>query len=296
MKVETKKIDGAKIQLDIHVPAETVKNKFDEIYKKIGREAKIPGFRPGKAPRDILERHHHRLAQEEVIKDLIPQAYQDSLEKEKINVVDSPQISQVKLEANVLSFQATVEMRPEIEVKNYKNIKLSHKKITVTPEDVDRTLDALKKAHKIDSVDEKFAKRLGYKTVTEMRSSIEKQLFVQKENELRYKLQEDLLKEILGQVSFKLPQALVNRQLEELARQAKLQLIRRGATKEQIASQEVKLREELLPEAQNQVKTYLVLEEIAKKENIPQDDEHLSQKVIEFLLGEANWITADAAE
>ena len=68
MKVETKKLDTTKVQLDIEVPAENVKQKFEEVYEKLGKEAKIPGFRPGKAPRDILEKHHSRLAREEVIK------------------------------------------------------------------------------------------------------------------------------------------------------------------------------------------------------------------------------------
>ena len=93
MKVETKKLDETKMRLDIEVPSEMVKKKFDEVYERIGKEAKIPGFRPGKAPRDILEKHHGRLAQDEVIKDLIPEAYRQSIEKEKIGVVEVPEIS-----------------------------------------------------------------------------------------------------------------------------------------------------------------------------------------------------------
>ena len=180
-------------------------------------------------------------------------------------------------------------MRPEIGVKDYKKIKLGHKKVTVSAEEVDKTVENLKQAHKLEAVDEKFAKRLGYKTVEEMRSSIEKQLFVQKENNLRYQLQEDLIKQILSKVNFKAPQSLVERQLEELVYQAKSQLIKRGATKEQINSQDDKLRKELRPDAENQVRTYLVLEEIAKKENIKESD-HLTQEVMEFLLAEANWV------
>lgn len=289
MKVETKKIESNKMQLDIQVPAETVKQKFNEIYEKIGKEAKIPGFRPGKAPRDVLEKHHSQLAREEVIKDIIPQAYKDSLEKEKIDAIDLPQISEVKLEANVLSFKALVEMRPEIGLKDYKKVRLVHKKVAVSPEEVDKAIENLKQAHKLDAVDEKFAKRLGYKTVEEMRSSIEKQLFVQKENNLRYQLQEDLIKQILSKVNFKAPQSLVERQLEELVYQAKNQLAKRGATKEQIEAHDDKLRKELRADAENQVRTYLVLEEIAKKENIKESD-HLTQEVMEFLLAEANWV------
>ena len=289
MKVETKKLDETKMRLDIEVPSEMVKKKFDEVYERIGKEAKIPGFRPGKAPRDILEKHHGRLAQDEVIKDLIPEAYRQSIEKEKIGVVEVPEISGVKLESNTLSFQAVVEIRPEIEVKDYKNLKLKYKKITVTPDEVDKAIEKLKAARKVEAVDDVFAKRLGSKTISEMRQSLERQLFVQKENELRYRLQDDLVRQVLAKINVRIPPSLIQRRLEELVREAKTQMAMRGATKEQLMAKDDTLRKELEPDAQMQVKTFLVLDEIAKKENIP-DSEHLTQDVIEFLLSAANWI------
>lgn len=289
MKVETKKIETGKVELNIEVPSEQVKKKFDEIYQRIGKEAKIPGFRQGKAPRDILEKHHSRLAEEELIKDLIPLAYKDSLASQNVDAIDLPQISDIKLGSGILSFKAMVELRPEIELKNYKNIKLKRKKTTVSDADVSQVLKQLQDGHKAQALDDKFAKRLGYKTFEEMRSSIEKQLFVQKENESRHKLQEELIKDILDRVKFRLPQSLVRKQLEELVYQAGQQLAKRGAAKEQIDSQEDKLRQELKPQAENQVKTYLVLEEIARKENIGESG-NLIKDVIEFLLSEAEWI------
>ena len=289
MKVETKKLDAGKVQLDIEVPAEIVKKKFDQVYEKIGKDARIPGFRPGKAPRDILEKHHGRIAREELIKNIIPEAYRDSLEREKISAVELPQISDVKLESNILSFKAIVEVRPEIALKNYKNVKLKYKNVTINQDEVEKALQNLKETHKAQVIDEKFAKSLGYPNVNVMRVSIEQQLFVQKENAGRYHLQEDLIKEILAQLKFKIPQSLFEQRLNELIHQARAQLASRGMNKEQVEAHEEALKKELSPEAESQVRTYLVLDEIAKKENIPQD-EHMSQKVIEFLLGEADWV------
>lgn len=289
MKVEAKKIDAGKVQLDIEVPAESVKQKFDQVYEKLGKEAKIPGFRPGKVPRDILEKHHGRLAREELIKNLIPEAYRDSLEKEKISAVELPEISGVKLESNILSFKAVVEVRPEINVKDYRHMKLKYKKITVNQDEIEKALNNLKEMHKAQVIDERFARSLGYRTVEEIHAATERQLLVQKENDQRYHLQENLLKEILAKVNFRIPPSLIQRRLEELVYEAKIQLLRRGIAQEQVASKEEELKRELRPEAESQVKTFLVLEEIAKKENIPQD-EHMSQRVIEFLLGEADWV------
>ena len=289
MKVEAKKLDVSKVQLDIEVPQETVKKKFEEVYEKVGKEARIPGFRPGKAPKDILEKHHGRLIQDEVIKGLIPEAYRGSIEREKIDVVEMPEISQVKLESNILSFRAVVEVKPQIEIKDYKNIKLKYKKIAVGPQEIDKSLDSFKESHKISALDDKFAKGLGYKTLADMRASIERRLLTQKEDELRRQLQEDLLKQILDKARFRVPPSLIAQRLEELVKDAKVQLAIRQVPREQIASHDDKLRKELLPEAETQVKTFLVLEEIAKKENIT-DAEHLTQRTIEFLLSEANWI------
>src|SRR3989339_112780 len=289
MKVEAKKLDASKVQLDIEVPQETVKKKFEEVYEKVGKEARIPGFRPGKAPKDILEKHHGRLIQDEVIKGLIPEAYRGSVEKEKIDAVEMPEISQVKLESRILSFRAVVEVKPQIEIKDYKNIKLKYKKIAVGPQEIDKSLDSFKESHKISALDDKFAKGLGYKTLADMRASIERRLLTQKEDELRRQLQEDLLKQILDKARFRVPPSLIAQRLEELVKDAKVQLAIRQVPREQIASHDDKLRKELLPEAETQVKTFLVLEEIAKKENIT-DAEHLTQRTIEFLLSEANWI------
>lgn len=288
MKVETKKLDATKMQLDIEVPPEAVKKKFDDVYEEIGKEAKIPGFRPGKAPRDVLEKHHSRLAQEEVIKNLIPEVYQDSLEKEGLNAVELPQISDVKLDSNVLSFKAVVEIMPKIEVSDYKNIKLKTKKVVVTQDEIDKAVGQLKEAHKVDQLDDKFAKGFGYRDIEQLRSSIERQLFMQKENDQKYHQQEDLVKQIIDKVNFTIPQSLVNRRLEELVRQAKSQMLSRGMPKEQVDAKEQDLRKELLKDASVQVKSFLVLEEIARKENIPRDD-HTTGKVIEFLLREAQW-------
>ena len=289
MKVESKKLDAGKVQLDIEVSPEIVKKKFEEVFEKVGKDARIPGFRPGKAPRDILEKHHGRLIQDEVIKDLIPEAYRSSIEKEKIDVVEMPEISQVKLESNILFFRAVVEIKPQIEIKDYKNIKLKYKKMVVGSQDIDKSLDGLKESHKVSSLDDKFAKGLGYKTLADMRSSIERRLLTQKEDEVRRQLQEDLLKQILDKARFRVPSSLIAQRLEELVKDAKVQLALRQVPREQIASHDEKLRKELLPEAEVQVKTFLVLEAIAKKENIT-DAEHLIQRTIEFLLSEADWM------
>lgn len=292
MKVTTKKLESTKVQLNIEVGEEIVKKKFDEVYASIGKEAKVPGFRPGTAPRDVLEKHHKRLADEEVIKHLIPDVYKDSVDKEKINAVDLPMISDVKLENNTLYFKATVEVVPDFEVNDYKKLKLKYKRVSVAQDEIEKTLKELKDLHKTENIDDKFAKGLGYLSAESLRSAIERQLFLQKENDQRYSLQDELVKQLTAKVNVIIPKALINRRLEELANSAKLQMLRNGAAKEQVQLKEETLKKELLPDAEEQVKTFLVLQEIAKKENIPLDD-NMSQRAVELLLREADWVNTD---
>jgi len=288
MKTEVKKLDSTKREISIEVSGDIVKNKFEDIFKKIGQEAKVPGFRPGNVPRDILEKRFLADAHQEVLKELIPDVYNQAIEKETLDVIDLPAISEVKLDRENLSFKATVEVAPEIKVKNYKGLKVNYKKIEVTADDLKRNMDSLKETHKVDSLDDNFAKGLGYPNVSQLQEAIQRQVFIQKENQERQKIEADIIETIIKELDFKLPQSLIARHLTEMIKQAKLDLALRGLPKEEIDKQEASLEKELTPQAEKQVRVYLVLAEIAKKENIALDD-HMTHKVMEFLLKQADW-------
>ena len=104
MKTAVKKLDSGKHEISIEIGGEVVKNKFDEVFKAIAKEAKVPGFRPGNAPRDILEKNFSAAAHEQVLKELIPDLYNQAIEKEKFDAIDLPEISEVKLDRSSISF------------------------------------------------------------------------------------------------------------------------------------------------------------------------------------------------
>jgi len=290
MKTEVKKIDASKREINVEVGGDIVKNKFEEVFKKIGQKAKVSGFRVGHVPQDILEKHFSSDAHRRVVEELIPDVYTEAIKKEGLEVIELPNISDVNLrrESQTLSFKATVEVRPEIKLKSYKGIKINYKKIEVAPDEIKRNIDSLKEARKLDSVDDLFAKALGYPDLSCLEDAIQRQIYIQKENVQRQKIEHEIIEDITKDLDFKLPQALIQRQLEDLTRQAKLDLALKGVPREEIEKQEKNLVTELEPEAKRQVKVYLVLAEIAKKENISLDD-HMPQKVIEFLLRQADW-------
>ncbi|MDD5254675.1 MAG: trigger factor [Candidatus Omnitrophica bacterium] len=288
MKTAVKKLDDTRRELTIHLEGDTVKNKFEEVFERITKEAKVPGFRPGHAPRDIVEKNFSSRANQMVLEELIPDIYHEAVKKEGWEVLESPEISDVALERSTLSFKAVVEIAPEVDVKNYKGIKVEYKKIEVKPDEVQRSIDALKESRKLSAADDALAKSLGYPTLEELKQVIANQLFAQKSQQQHKNIEAHLVDTLVDALDFKLPQSLVARQSEELLRQAKLDLALQGVSREKIQEQENTMREKLQPQAKKQVKVYLVLAAIAKKENIPLEDQ-MSQQVLELLLKEADW-------
>lgn len=289
MKVEIKKIDANKREVNVEVSGDIVKNKFEDVFKKIAQHAKAPGFRPGHLPRDILEKNYSSAAHEQVLKELLPEIYHQAVKNEGLEVIDLPQISEVKLDRMKLAFKATVEVSPQIAINNYKGIKVAYKKIAVTEDVLKRHLDAIKESRKIDALDDNSAKSLGYPGLAELQEALKAQIFIREENQQRQKIENEIVETLLKDLDFKLPESMVNRQLQDLVQHAKVDLAMKGLPREKIEEKESELSKNLEPEARRQVKVYLVLAEIAKKENIPIDDS-MPRQVMELLLKEANWI------
>ena len=288
MKTEVKKLDSTKREINVTVSGELVKNKFEDVFAEVAKESKVPGFRPGKAPRDVLEKHYAASVHDQVLKELVPDVYNQAIAAEKLDVIELPQITEVKLDRTNLSFKATVEVTPEIQVKDYKNKKINFKKIVVSTDEIKKQMDTIVESHKAASLDDKFSRSLGYPNLVELEKAVERQLFTTKENQERARIENELIENLMKGLEFKLPQGLVNRQTQDMLRSTKLDLAMKGLPRDKIEEQEKLLLEGIQPEAKKQVKVYLVLAEIAKKENIPIDD-HMPGKVMEFLLREADW-------
>ncbi|MBI5143690.1 MAG: trigger factor [Candidatus Omnitrophica bacterium] len=130
---------------EIEIPRETIDKAFVEVYDEISKVANIPGFRIGKAPKDIVKKRHVNDAREEVLKRLIPDAYRCALAQANINPIGMPEISEISFEeGKPLFFKAKVETRPKFKLKDYKGIKIERKKGAIKDEDVDKTLENLR--------------------------------------------------------------------------------------------------------------------------------------------------------
>jgi len=130
--------------LEIEIPQEEVESKFAEVYKEIRKVAKVPGFRPGKAPEDIIEKHYKSEAEEEVLKSLISSSYDGAVRGLKISPIELPQIVDIKLErGKPFIYKAEVDTRPDIKIKKYKGLKVNKNKLNIGNAEIEKALSEL---------------------------------------------------------------------------------------------------------------------------------------------------------
>lgn len=144
MKVTLERLPESRVQLDIEVDQERLEKSIDAAYKRVASRARIPGFRPGKAPRKIVERMVGREGLiREALDTLVPDVYNEAIESEQVFAVDQPELEIVELEP--VRFKATVPVRPDIELGDYKGIRVTRDAVDVTDEMVDEQLQALRR-------------------------------------------------------------------------------------------------------------------------------------------------------
>jgi FKBP-type peptidyl-prolyl cis-trans isomerase (trigger factor) len=293
MKVEVKKVDAVKRELLFEIPKERVSKKLDEVYQDLGKAAKVKGFRPGKVPRHILEASHGKIAQEEAIKKLIPEVYQEAIDEEKIIPLDVPDIHDVNLKDGVITFTAKLDIKPEVKIDHYKGIKVKRKSPQVTDEEIEKTLEYFKKGQGEDkevNIDDTFAHGLGYPNLEEFKRSLSRQLELDKDRQNRFDIENQIIDTLLKNAKLTVPQSLVKKQLEHRLAEGKERLRSQGISEEEIKNKEESMRNNLRETAEKDIKVYLILDKIAGSENIEiKKGENLPAKVIEFLLKEAKW-------
>lgn len=146
MNVTVEEKSSVKKVLHIEVPAETVKAQLDEAYNGLKKTAKIKGFRPGKAPRSVLERLYKKDVNADVASRLIQESYVEALRETKLTPVAAPKVDPPELQgAEPLAFDAEIEIRPEIAEVDFKGIELKKHLYEVTDEEMTAQLDMLQK-------------------------------------------------------------------------------------------------------------------------------------------------------
>lgn len=150
MNVEVTELGPSKRSLKIEVPEEEVTRRFREAYAELNRRVRIPGFRPGKAPVALLEKRYAKAVEEDVVRGLVPDFYDRAVRQVGIVpvLVEIPPVERIKIKRDAaFSFTATVEIKPKIELRDYKPpnpISLKPDRRTVTDEQVDEAIESLR--------------------------------------------------------------------------------------------------------------------------------------------------------
>jgi trigger factor len=150
MKMEVTELGPMKRALKIEVPADEVTQRLARAYVELNRQVNIPGFRPGKVPLAMLQKRYAKTVEEDVIRNLVPDFYDKAVRQAGIVpvLVEIPPLDRAKIKKDEpFTFTATVEIKPKIELRDYKApspISLKPDKRTVTDEQLDRGLEVLR--------------------------------------------------------------------------------------------------------------------------------------------------------
>ena len=129
----------------VEVDAQSVDAAFEKTTTEFQREARFPGFRPGKAPRDLVSRTYSKQIEKEAKRELLEEHYRKAMQDQKLRGIGSPDIEEIQFgRGQPFQFAATVEIAPDFTVADYKGIRLKRDDKSVTDEDLEKALQVLR--------------------------------------------------------------------------------------------------------------------------------------------------------
>src|SRR5579875_1776998 len=134
-----------KREIELEIPAENVKKAAEKVARDLARVARVPGFRPGKAPVALIRRRFAEDIRGEVMQSLVPEYLEKALDEKKLVPVTRPEVDKVEFkEGEPLKFRATFEVLPDFELGDYKNLDIKVEAVEVGDEQVNKTMDEIR--------------------------------------------------------------------------------------------------------------------------------------------------------
>ena len=145
MKIEVENEPPGMATLRIELPPEDVRKEWDAIASNYSRYARIPGYRAGKAPRQVIEKKFRKEIQDELTKALVSKSYHEAVAEKQLRVVSLTDVGDVEFgEDRSMRFRATVVTAPEFELPDYKNIPVQLPATAVTEAELDNAIERLR--------------------------------------------------------------------------------------------------------------------------------------------------------
>ena len=138
-------VEGCKHEIEVTVPVDEIARETDRVVADIQQKARLPGFRPGKAPASLIRTKFSKQVRDDVLENLLPKYFRQKVEEEHLEVVGRPNVKDVHFhEGEPLRFKAEFEVAPEIELKDYRGVTVHYTEPQVSDEDIAKRLDEIR--------------------------------------------------------------------------------------------------------------------------------------------------------
>jgi len=145
MKVDIEEINSTKRALRVELPPQSLLDKLEAAYRHLAKEVRLPGFRPGKVPRDVLRLRFKERAKEDALRELIPESYTRALKDANLHPVSEPRVDEVVCEeGQPLRYRASFEVRPTLKLSGHTGIEVYKENVEVAESEVDKALEYLR--------------------------------------------------------------------------------------------------------------------------------------------------------
>ena len=147
MKSTIENTGGLERKIQIEVPANKVTTAFDRAYRALQKEANLKGFRKGKAPMDVIKSTYSEKVKGDVVQNLVSESYIAALQEHELNPISQPQVDFTFIEENKdFSFTATIEVRPEVNLKKFEKLKVEREVLTIDEKRIDEVIERIRES------------------------------------------------------------------------------------------------------------------------------------------------------
>ncbi len=369
-------VEGCQHALEISVPVQEVESETARVIADVQKKAKLQGFRPGKAPASMIRKYYAGDIRKKVLEALVPKFLNKQFEAENLNVVGTPDITEVHLnDGEPLRFKAKFEVVPEIELKDYKDVEVPYHDPEISDEDVSLRIEELRgqkadyanvdprpvevgdhavvaleslsgvegepvktdevvleigggdtlpaftenllgvtpgrelefevpypadygaarlagrtvrfhatlkgiRKKELPELNDEFAQDLGdYRTVDELRESVRKNIFAQRQIEAQEAAKNELVEKLVDSHEFPVPEAFVDRQIRNRVEQSLRAMAAEGIDPGNIKLDWAKVKETQRDKALREVKASMLLARISERESIHTTRDEVDKEV-----------------
>lgn len=377
IKSEITRPEPCKVSVSVEVPQKTVRERVDVTFSQIQKSAVLPGFRQGRVPLELVRKNFADIARNDFLQKMIPAAIEQISREHNLILVGETEVDALDFDfEQELKFKATFEVKPEVVLKEYRNIKVKKEKVEISPEMVQEVLESLRersaqlivaghtdikegdyvaveyelfhegkpvtdgdaqnqilqvkkdallpgfaeqligmkkderkevqvkmpadftrqdlagkdvifkvlvkeiKEKKLSELNDDFAKEIGKNlTLEQLQEGIKKDLEADGKARVRKSMEEQIINYLVQEHELPLPAVLVERQIAFLMERTKQKVAQQGKTVDELGLTDEIIRAKVKPNAERHVRTFLLLEAVAKKENLIVTEEEINKEI-----------------